>query len=110
MIGGWEKYGYFVDPTQRDHLVIRDMSGNSEEECLYFNHTFSENDLDFPEEDDINLRVFSSDNQIFYFVQVKTNIWTFIKQQNKNNLLNLHSRARPYCVNLKRKRWKLKSL
>ncbi|CCZ80729.1 hypothetical protein [Odoribacter laneus] len=71
MIGGWEKYGYFVDPTQRDHLVIRDMSGNSEEECLYFNHTFSENDLDFPEEDDINLRVFSSDNQIFYFVQVK---------------------------------------
>lgn len=71
MIGGWEKYGYFVDPTQRDHLVIRDMSGNSEEECLYFNHTFSENDLDFPEEDDINLRVFSSNNQIFYFVQVK---------------------------------------
>ena len=71
MIGGQGKYGYFVDPTQRDHLVIRNMSENTEEECLYFNHTFSENDLDFPEEDDINLRVFSSDNQIFYFVQVK---------------------------------------
>ena len=71
MIGGQGKYGYFVDPTQRDHLIIRNMSENTEEECLYFNHTFSENDLDFPEEDDINLRVFSSDNQIFYFVQVK---------------------------------------
>lgn len=71
MIGGWEKYGYFVDPSQRDHLVIRDMSEDPKEECLYLNHTFSENDLDFPEEDDINLRVFSSDNQTFYFVQVK---------------------------------------
>lgn len=70
-VGGCGKHGYYVNFDQRDHVDIWDMTNMSQEGSFSFNHLFSAQDQDFPEEDDINLRVLSEDNRTFYFVQVK---------------------------------------
>ena len=70
-VGGYQNSGYFIDWYHRNKLIIRDLSDTSIKEQFFIPVKFDESDLGIPEEELINLRVFSQDNNTFYFVTLK---------------------------------------
>ena len=70
-VGGCQNMGYFVEREYRKQLIIKDLVNKSEKERFNIPVIFKDTDLGVPEEDLFNLRVFSQDNNTFYFVTLK---------------------------------------
>ena len=70
-VGGCQNMGYFVEREYRKQLIIKDLVHKSEKERFNIPVIFKDTDLGVPEEDLFNLRVFSQDNNTFYFVTLK---------------------------------------
>ena len=72
-VGACNNYGLFIDWNNRDHITLRDMDDLSKKENLKFPNIFKREYLGIPPEGEttINLRVFSRDNNTFYFVTIK---------------------------------------
>lgn len=70
-VGGYQDMGYFIDRENRNNFIIRDLKDLSIKEQFFIPVKFKDTDLGIPEEDSFNLRVFSRDNNTFYFVTIK---------------------------------------
>lgn len=70
-VGGCQNMGFFVERDNRNEFVIRDLRDKSVKARFFIPVKFSDTDLGIPEEDSFNLRVFSQDNETFYFVTIK---------------------------------------
>ena len=70
-VGGCQNMGFFVEREHRNQFIIKDLINKSEKERFNIPVKFKDSDLGIPEEDSFNLRVFSQDNNTFYFVTLK---------------------------------------